>query len=42
MVVPQERLHACAQLLAANFTSFNVFTLTGRESDRFDQVAFIG
>src|SRR5260370_3133879 len=35
MVVPQERLHACAQLLAANFTSFNVFTLTGREIRSF-------
>ncbi len=42
MVVPQERLNACAQLLAANFTSFNVFRLTDPESDRFDQVAFIG
>jgi hypothetical protein len=29
-------------LLAANFTSFNVFLLTDPESDRFDQVAFIG
>jgi hypothetical protein len=29
-------------LLAANFTSFQVFRLTDPESDRFDQVAFIG
>jgi hypothetical protein len=42
IVVPQERLQACAQLLAANFTSFNVFRLTDPESDRFDQVVFIG
>jgi Uncharacterised methyltransferase family (DUF6094) len=42
MVVPHERLYACAQLLAANFTSFNVFRLTDPESDRFDQVAFVG
>ena len=42
MVVPHKQLDSCASLLAANFTSFRVFRLTDPESDRFDQVAFIG
>jgi hypothetical protein len=42
MVVPHKQLGSCTSLLAANFTSFRVFRLTDPESDRFDQVAFIG
>jgi predicted RNA methylase len=41
MVIPHGQLQGCVSLLAANFTSFNVYRLTDPESDRFDQVAFL-
>ena len=42
MVVPHKQLESCTSLLAANFTSFRIFRLTDPESNRFDQVAFVG
>jgi len=39
LVIPFDRLHACASLLAANFTEIAVFQLTDPESVRFKQIA---
>lgn len=42
MVVPHGQLEECTNLLASDFTSFQVLRLTDPESERFDQVVLLG
>jgi hypothetical protein len=42
MVVPQKLVEPCVSIPASDFTNLEALSLTGPESERFDQVAVIG
>jgi Uncharacterised methyltransferase family (DUF6094) len=42
LVIPFDRLSACEELLAANFTDLRVFRLNDLEAVRFKQIAVVG